>query len=584
MSDPRIVFALSEQSSVILEPRFTIQVDDETSLGIWSKPKRAKLTFMDHNLDGTLADGGGARGGAPGGHPLQLLFWGDWWNGAGMAKRALIEERTKALLDSPYFTGLVQYGIPHAPVWRGSLTVTSESAPSNSNDPHKLTDAVKRMVENLIEDDVFPDPDDGPRILFIVLLPDTLTLGPGFGVGGAHSHEYDMTFPWDDDSFWVGWVGPGKPVDPPVGGDRSVMSTMSHEVVEMLTDPEATAWCTPSPDDGRFEISDAGVSVNASTTERQTAFVNGVHVQSYWSVEDNATIIPIDSGYQAQLRSRIHATGRHISASDRFRPTAEDNRFCSDAFPQCCMADKDYEWRAYAVDEAATITVNTQRYRRTSLSWTINGHSLGDSPTMTVTVQVDRYVGRSLKSGEQTVTLQCRRLPTGLEIKSSGKNFAIDVGCAVRERDITGNVRLDGGGLVATPQITLGFNGSELRYDDDYIRQKGACLAAMIRQYDVQYMPSKRIRPEEGINFRMTDLLKDMPAHVRPSQFAALQWIARAAFASQSLRGAEVSQHAIRQLIAEAPALARNLDVRLLKAEVKSLRRDRKTGKGRESS
>src|SRR5215471_5315123 len=85
-------------------------------------------------------------------------------------------------------------------------------------------------------------------------------------------------------------------------------------------------------------------------------------------------------------------------------------------------------------------------------------------------------------------------------------------GRSVRERDITGNVKLDGGGLVATPQITVGFNGSQLLYDDAYTGQITACLAAMIRRYNVQYKPSMRIAPEEGVNFSMADLLRDIPA------------------------------------------------------------------------
>src|SRR5215472_10648940 len=187
-----------------------------------------------------------------------------FWNSAGAAKRGLVEERTKALLESGYFSELTQYGVPHAPVWRGSLIVTDPAPPSFADNADDFMNKVLRMVEDLLEDHVFPDPDDGPSILFVVLLPDTLTLGPDFGASGAHSNDYDVTFPWNDDGFWVGWIGPGQPVDPPVGGDSSLMKTLSHEVVETLTDPEGTAWRTASADRGRREICDAGVSVTGS--------------------------------------------------------------------------------------------------------------------------------------------------------------------------------------------------------------------------------------------------------------------------------------------------------------------------------
>ena len=96
------------------------------------------------------------------------------------------------------------------------------------------------------------------------------------------------------------------------------MKALSHEVVEILTDPEGTAWRTGSADRGRCEISDAGVSVSGGVSTSQTAFVSGVHVQSYWSVNDNATIIPIDGGYQAQLKSHVREVGRNIFASGQF--------------------------------------------------------------------------------------------------------------------------------------------------------------------------------------------------------------------------------------------------------------------------
>jgi hypothetical protein len=437
------------------------------------------------------------------------------------------------------------------------------------------------MVEDLLEDDVFPDPDDGPRILFIVLLPDTLTLGPELSAKGAHSNDYDMTFPWNDDSFWVGWIRPGLPVDPPVGGDSSLMKTLSHEVVETLTDPEGTAWRTASADPGRCEICDAGVSVTGSFQESQTAFVNGVHVQSYWSVNDNATIIPLERGYQAQLKCHIREVDRHIVVSDRFHPTEEDNKLCSPKLRECCMADREYEWRVYAIDEVATISVNTQQYRRPDLGWTINGYTLGDSPNLRVTVTVESYSGRSLKVEQREVTLQFRVTPVGLEMRSSGGNFAVDVGCFVFERDITGNVKLPSGGLVATPQITVGFNGSQLLYDDAYIRQKTACIAAMIRRYNVQYKPSMRIAPEQGVNFSLAHLLRDLPAYVRPTQYAAMQWIARAAFAAQHFHDLENSGEAMWGMMTEAPSLARNINLRALKAEVKSVRMGKAKGQTR---
>ena len=574
MPDVRIIFAGSYLADALHHP-FTIQQNDQTFGGVWSKPDQPVLIFSDNYLDGGLYHHGGPMAGAPGGHPLQLIFWGDWWNGPGATKCGLVESRTKALLESVYFSELTQYGVAHAPIWRGSIVATRPAPPTAVDDSDDIMSRVLSLIEDLIEDDVFPDPDDGPRIIFIVLLPDTLTLSAGFPASGAHSNEYDIGFPLYDDSFWGGWIAPGLPVDPLMGSDRSLMKTLSHEVVETLTDPECTAWCTDSPDDGRFEISDAGVSGAPGSLVTQTAFVNGVHVQSYWSAKHRATVIPLDRDYQARLTARTREVRRHIVASGVFRPDPADNAACSPQLPECCIDDRDYEWRVYSVEEVARIHLITQRYRRKDVVWTINGHTFGDAPEVTVTLDVETFAGRTASVEQRTVTLHCTATNNGLDIRSSGGNFQITVGCAVRETDITGSVMRDGGGMVATPEIAIGFDGSQVLLEDAYIKQKTACWVAMLRRYDVQYKPSTRIRPEEGINWDSSILLRDLPAYVRPTQYAGMRWLARVGMAAHRLLEPDTARSITDNLVAEAASLSLNLDVASLKAEVRAARSSR---------
>ena len=63
---------------------FTYQKDDRTAEGVWSRPNAPVLIFADNVLDGaSVTYHGGPMAGAAGGHPLQLVFWGEWRLGAG---------------------------------------------------------------------------------------------------------------------------------------------------------------------------------------------------------------------------------------------------------------------------------------------------------------------------------------------------------------------------------------------------------------------------------------------------------------------------------------------------------------------
>jgi hypothetical protein len=568
MGDPRII-ADAIGIGGLLGSSFTIQRNDQSFDGTWSKPDVPLLIFADHHLDGALYFHEGPMAGAPGGHPLQLIFWGEWWKGPGAAKCALVEARTKALLESVYFSELAQYGT-RAPNFRGANIVSKPAPPSVSDTPGDLMEEVLDLIDDLIDADVFPDPDDGPRFIFVVLLPDTLTLN--FTPEGMHSIGYDIGFPINDDSYWAGWVAPKLPVDPPTGGDKSLMIALSHEVVETLTDPEGDAWCTDSQLDGRFEISDAGFSVTPTNSEIQTAFVNGVHVQSYWSARHNATIIPIDRDYKARLTARVREVTRHVNASGTFRPEPGDSAACS-KIPQCCIEDRDYEWRAYAVDEVARITLLTERFRRADASWTVNGESIGASRDLQLELDVETFAGRTPTVAKRTIKLKCTKTASGLEIKSSGGNFEVIVECAVRERDVTGNLNKSSGGLIATPKIRIGFEGSQVLLEDAYVEQRTACIVAMLGRYQVQYKPDRRIRPEEGINWDPGILFKDLPAYVRPSQYEGIKWLARWARAAQRILDPQQARLAMASLRAEARALSRNIDVAALRTALREGRR-----------
>ncbi|HVQ50418.1 MAG TPA: hypothetical protein VMS92_10275 [Mycobacterium sp.] len=543
MTVPRTVFTAFHDLATAL---VTYQPDDHARDGVWSKPSVPLLIFSDSDiLNAQLTYGNGAVAGAAGGHPVQLIFWGQWWNGpAGQQRLALIQDRTQSLLNSPYFSELTQYGVPHAPIWRGGTIVTTPAPPLRLSS-QDTTQSVKELVGALIDDGVFPDPDDGPRIAFIVLMPDGFTV-INSGVLGAHSNDYDWDFPFDTDTYWAGWVRP-EPATP-----EFTMVTLSHELTEMLTDPEADAWRLSPVNGSNTEVSD--VSFSSGRTVRQNAFVNGTQVEAYWSNRHGATVIPIDRDYGARLRARITESARRESNHGHFRPTPSDSVACSPELPECCFPDRDYEWRSYTIDETARVRLVTQRYRTPVAAWTINGNPVSGSGSVALAVTVDGFNGRTPTSGPGWVTVQYVTRPDGIDISANnvGVNFEIVVACVVTDGSITGNVLTN---VVATPIITVDFLGAQVNLDDAYTQQRSKCLKAMLRRYVHNYKPTGKPGVRDPINFVRELLTEPLPAYVRPSQYEKIQLAARAVRAANAMLPAETAQRFTRSLIEEIPAL-----------------------------
>ncbi len=131
------------------------------------------------------------------------------------------------------------------------------------------------------------------------------------------------------------------------------MITLTHELVEMMTDPEPhgdKGW-----DAGGLEAADAAESEKPVNLVRQTACLGGVWMEAYWSNSDGGTVIPIEDGYRAWL-TRAHqrgyrATARYNRTREILPPDPGFSAACSKDFPVCCIKDKEYEWRLYSLSE-----------------------------------------------------------------------------------------------------------------------------------------------------------------------------------------------------------------------------------------
>lgn len=529
-----------------LSPVFTYQRDDVNRRGVWSRPDVPLLIFADSDI-GTarLRYNHGPVGGAPGGHPVQLIYWGQWWDTQpGQQRQMFMRERTQWLLQSTYFGSLTQYGIPHAPIWRGDIVATKPAPPVQAT-ARETTRQALDLVSKLIADDVFPDPDDGPRIAFIVLLPDGFTLAPADGgVLGAHSGNYDWDFPFDEDSYWVGWVRP-EPANPDFA-----MVTLSHELSEILTDPEGDAWRLAPEIGTRTEICDVAFSGGT----KQNAFVNNVQVEAYWSDIHGANIIPIDRDYAACLRARITEDTRSFADSGSFRPEPAESAACPD-IRECCFSDRDFEWRRYTVNETARVRLDTKRFKKPVAAWTINGTAVSGRSNLTINVQADGFVGRVPTSAIQPVTVHFNARPDGIDVWTSNAalNFAIVMGCSVTDGSITGKVAVN---VVATPTIVVDFIGAVLLLEDAFIEQQARCWTAMIRRFAVNYEPTGKPGPGEKINF-VQELMaqQTLPAYIRPSQYQQLRLASRAARAASAVLSLDAAAAFARSLVDTEPVL-----------------------------
>jgi len=226
---------------------------------------------------------------------VYLIFWGTAWLATPhpVPYSADIIIAVSNILNSPYLSKVDQYDnrlhYGH-PSEHGSLAettfVNSAVGPAGSQSPadppNPFPDnAVTLLVTNLIANRTLPNPDDEPNALYVVIMPKGVS-SASTGFLGEH---FTSSISGYSNQAHIAWLTNN-------GTLSSVTTIFSHELVESVTDPEGTAvtgvpgTCNQS---GWCEIGDIC---------NTTGTVNGVVVQSYWSDEDQACVIPTTYPYQ----------------------------------------------------------------------------------------------------------------------------------------------------------------------------------------------------------------------------------------------------------------------------------------------
>jgi hypothetical protein len=291
---------------------------------------------------------------------------------------------------------------------------------------------------------------------------------------------------------------------------------------------------------------------------RQTAFVNGAKVSSYWSNAHNATIIPIDQDYAARINGAVDVEAQHEVASGTFRP--EPNaRLCARQ-RACCFANRDYSWTVTGQDEVATLTLEWQRYLTPNATWTVAGQPAVGSGSLNVAVNGIAYNGRKAGSVSKTVTIDFVATPTTLTLRTnrSELNFDLDVTCSVHDDSITGNLSVD---VVATPAITVGFVGETLELDPSYNEQMENCLKALTAEYKQNNVTEKRPPHGPGGPVEIDQsILAQLPAWTRVSLYEHSMRTAKLLRIGQEVLPKDAAEELRNSLLAFTPELALTLE------------------------
>ena len=206
---------------------------------------------------------------------LYLIFWGAAWNSTGaVPSMGQVTDATINILTGPYMNSLSQYRGIGSGVLEGAVLVANAVGSSPATPPSNFTNNdISTLITNMIAAGQLPDPASDSELLYMVML------APGAsqpGLLGEHTY-----FTHNGTNCHFGWVANG-------GSLTSVTWVFTHELVESVTDPEGSAITGTGCNQGGWcEIGDVCTG--------NTAVINGVTVQRYWSQVDGQCVVPTDA-------------------------------------------------------------------------------------------------------------------------------------------------------------------------------------------------------------------------------------------------------------------------------------------------
>jgi hypothetical protein len=220
---------------------------------------------------------------------VNLIFWGDAWQASPGPSPSLAQVVSDAasILAGPYQVRVAQYGATAARLGTVFVSVPGFNPPK----PSFQTSDVAKLITDAIEGGALPEPDEETTdVLHVVFMPPGTAPPPNLGGLHTFASYTDFDFPFDLDinqRSHFAWVF--------FSSRANISSVFSHELVEALTDPEGDGvQVDPTNPTNWNEIGDV-------CSSRGT--VNGVTVQSYWSQQDHACVIPVNLVFEFEITS-----------------------------------------------------------------------------------------------------------------------------------------------------------------------------------------------------------------------------------------------------------------------------------------
>jgi hypothetical protein len=402
-----------------------------------------------HGVANDAVSSDSATGGAiVGTATLQLLFWGGFWEKAFAPSTGDIRITVAALLNSPYLSQLDQYGFKSLVLGASTLVYADVPAPTFSNE-----DAYN-MVWDLIDQDTFPEPDDtGGRNIYMVFAP-AGTQNDNANARGAHSDPKD-TDVGDVDRAWVGWINHGS-LD-------FISQVFSHELVEILTDPEPNSGYQMNRSlNGGTEIGDACNNTGARA--------EGILLQGYWSERHKACVVPRRAHSASIVRSDPDFDLIYDHVTEHKQLTLMPGPLCPEGT---------YCYKRHARWEAITFTAVAHRYNSPKVAWTLNGKAIPSNSSGSVVFMTDTWRPEPTGWSHSTAPVTVGYQTTGMSLLVTNNPSDANYGFEVRAT-ITENGPAD---PTATATVTTndGFQGQDLQWDDQFIKDRQHCLDRLKR-------------------------------------------------------------------------------------------------------
>lgn len=219
------------------------------------------------NVSGLKVNRGGGDALGPDGPNLHVVFWGEKWIKEPPADPSMddILSDLEALLASTYFDALWQYG------FNGTAKL-ADAWISHRGPPHLAFTMIDVNYQCWLLMTSGPIPDGPSSVVCLVCPPGAKPSDSN--ENGEHDHSLQPNFVWVP-TIWIQYES------------RATMSQIfSHELAETFTDPNGDGiQIDPTSVINWNEICDVCEGV-------PTVELNGVTVQSYWSAQDNACVVP----------------------------------------------------------------------------------------------------------------------------------------------------------------------------------------------------------------------------------------------------------------------------------------------------